>query len=421
MTCCCSPNGPGGGLTPDQVAAVPAWFVNAATPAPLPAQDGLTDPTAFATTEQLSAVLCPRNVLYAPAQPTIFNIRAGAYNDFFLGASTKIANTITMLGAFTASAPITLSVGTVASNPATSTRGLLVTLAGVLTARARVRVLTGAAAGSVSYLMEQNGVPQQAFVKGFFRESDSSTAFPAVGDQIQVETPTVTINRIDVNSSVIANAGGGSGPFLVQRVGGITSLRVRSAGLIMTLSECGFPAASQTVADGIGTNYNNCVNVGSMTVNGYGHIFSGHANQGTHSLVSAQTRYNASCASDAGRLSIQSPAITSQLGLSSAALTLDYELQNGAGLNAVLIGSGGQFQAAGRMWGAAASPYASISTQTSNTAFLYAALANITMSSTVDFQLSGTNIARAGTPAAKVRAQCVVGLLSDPGAAVTTV
>jgi hypothetical protein len=196
-------------------------------------------------------------------------------------------------------------------------------------------------------------------------------------------------------------------------------LRVRSAGGLINMSECAFPANSQNVADGIGINYNNCVNVGSLTMNGYGHIFAGHMNNGTISGVSNQVRFNASCASNAGRLSANSPVATTQVGFSSIVLTLDYELQNGAGLSAVLLGPGCQFEALGRMWGAAASPYASISTQQSGGWFYYSALANITFSSTVDFGVSGTNQARAATPCVKARANCGVALTSDPGGAIT--
>lgn len=401
-------------------ALVANWFVDAAVAVPVSQQDGLTLATAFATTEQLSAALSPGNTVLQPQQPVQISLAAGAYKDFFLYFSTAAANQITLTGSFTAGPTITLDVGTTASNPATSTRGQLVTAAGAFTAGARIRVLTGPAAGSVTYGMELiAGNPLAVFVKPFFRESDSSTTFPGVGDTVQVETPTTTINRIDVNSSVINNAGGGSGTFLVRAVAGIFSLRVRSAGGLVTVSECAFPNASQSVADGIGTNYNNCISVGSITLNGYGHIFAGHMNNGTMSGVSNQSRFNASCASNAGRLSGNSPVATTQVGLSSMVLTADYELQNGAGLSAVLLGPGCQFEALGRMWGAAASPYASISTQASGSWFYYAALANITVSSVVDFGVSGTNIARAGTPAAKVRANCGVALTSDPAAAVT--
>jgi hypothetical protein len=186
---------------------VPAWFVDAAQALPTAQQDGLTLATAFKTTEQLSAVLSPGNTIYQPAQAVAINVAAGAYADFFLYFSTSAANPITLTSAFNAGPPLTLIAGTTATNAATSTRGQLVTGAGVFTAGARIRVLSGAAVGSVSQAMELNGDAQHVFVRAFFRESDGSTAFPAIGDSVQVEVPTVTINRIDVNSSVINNAG----------------------------------------------------------------------------------------------------------------------------------------------------------------------------------------------------------------------
>jgi hypothetical protein len=185
---------------------------------------------------------------------------------------------------------------------------------------------------------------------------------------------------------------------------------------LVLLSECAFPNASQNVADGIGINYTNCVSVGALTLNGYGQIFAGHANQGTISSVSSQSRFNAQCASDAGRLSANSPVATTQVGFSSIVLTSDYEIQNGAGLNALLVGPGCQIEMLGRLWGAAASPYASLSVQTSGAWIYTAALANITAASVLDYQITGHNVARAGTPIGYPRANCGVALTNDPAA-----
>jgi hypothetical protein len=400
--------------------SVPAWFVNAATPAPPGAQDGQTPGTAFATTEQLSAALCPGGAIYQPNQNTILNLAAGDYGRFYL----KLSNpgfTVLLLGTHSSEAPVALvDVG----QPATGQQGTMGPLSfGSGYQNKRVRVLTGPAAGAICF--PSTGVPAPGN-QGFFscyRESDGASPFPVVGNSVQIETITTTLQRLDIDSAMAGGSNPGNGQFIVRDVSQMQVIRTRASGLLPSISECGFPVTCQVVSDGVSLDFVNCSNTQPLTLYGFGTTFSGCINRSTIQLLNASVRVLAQCSTSSGNWTVSSPVAMGlgSRGFASLVFVNDHFWEGGgAALTCVTLGPGGSCYVNARWAGTSiGGPWVTLATMTSGAWFYYQQASLITISVANAFVITG----HAGVPLAPIcypRANCGAALLSDPGAVAQT-
>lgn|GEM_PF-3004202 len=398
---------------------VSQWFVDALSPAAPNFQDGLSPATAFSTTEALQQTICPNGNLWFPKQTTVIHIAPGNYKSLSLLYTLRGSQSVTLQGAWNTGPAITLSAVT-ATNPATNTRGQLTTLAGTFTARARIRVVNGAAAGSVTYAMNLVS-PQQAFVKQFYRESDGSLAFPAVGDQVVVETPASTIDQLSVQSDVAGLNGETGGANFSIRGLGLCQLSIDAQfSATINVVDCDFRVGPVSGFQPALLAYNgpsliNCKITNTMPHIGgltfwFGTLLAGtfRANNG------GMSSWFAGNAVDGGIFQLSRGNYTLQI-------ENDLELQNGTGLTPfALTKASTVVTSAQRLWGGAV-PFTAKAQITSGAWFYISSVANCSFGSTSDFLITGhAAVAVAGTPIAYPRANCGVGLTNDPAAAPVT-
>jgi hypothetical protein len=398
------------------VGAVPVWWVDANTTAPLDRQTGLTPATAFGTTEQLSATLCPGGAVYTPKQNVTINLAAGAYGKFYVNLCCP-GFTVLLLGTHSQSAPIGL-VDVQPPGPGTTP------ILGPFTEAngTRVRVLTGPAAGAITYLLL--GVPapgNQRWVQPTYRESNGSIAFPVSGNQVQTEVITTSLQRIDIDSALVSGVPG-NGAFTVRDINGfLTSCRVRASGLNVTFSECGFNVQLPITTDGPAVDYVNCTNSQPLTLIGSVHNFTGHCNRSTIQAVNATVRMLSQCSSTGGNFNVSMPQGLGSVGRAALVFVGDYSCEGGGGaITLINLGPGGDCYVNARLYGSGFSPFASIASMTSG-AWLYLqnkALIGLGSIIVGDFVITGhAPVPLANVPICYPRANCGVALISDPAAA----
>jgi len=413
--------GPSGSVNPAHL--VDRWYVDIVSGSDL--NNGTSPSTPLRTAERLSQILCPEGTLYFPRQTTVLYFAPGTYDTLSLNATFQPPNTLTILGTVSSSNPMTLSEVT-ASNSSTPTRGMIASTTSSFVASRRIRVISGAASGSVTYSTGLGADSQHTWVKPFYRESDASLTFPSIGDQVVVEQTLTKISKIGVNSNLV-----GLGPsaiglasFVVKDVStnDHTGGSVLPQGLGITFSQCELTGTSSTSLSAI--TFNNCRTIagtGSKTLIGQFFLFNGCSFQAGLSFTgNSVARFGPACAIDAAFISMNHPSITTQTGQASVKLLNDFEMCNGSGQTGFYVGHGCQLVANAKVWGSGSSnTFATGINFTGGGNAVVAAAANLTFPVTTPVVAAGQNVTGSFSSIIPFRfplANCGIALTSDPTA-----
>ena len=182
-----------------------AWFINLGNSTGLASDsnDGLTALTPLLTWAEFQNRCFPNGARLNVKQNVAITIIAAtaqslgnAYMNWGEDPSVNVAPIITLVGAITSSAAITLNAVTKA-DAATNVRAQFATAAGTFVNQERIRVTSGAALGAVCYSMGLVS-PTNTYVGNPGIDELTTMAYPVSGDQVVVDTLLVQINRLEI-------------------------------------------------------------------------------------------------------------------------------------------------------------------------------------------------------------------------------
>jgi hypothetical protein len=405
------------------LAAQADWFVDSAT-----GSDTNTGLVGFplASTEEVSRRLCPGGArcTFTNATTTI-HLAAGSYTKLDLNVTWPASmgafgGVLIIIGAVTSTAAITLAVVTTA-NPATNVRGEITTLAGAFVAQKRIRVTSGAQIASLAWSSGLNGSALDTFVGPWLNFNTNSQTPPLAASTVVVDTFAVTIANLNVTTS------GNYGFWQCQdcalvRVSSLTlDTSSFTSGAAGYLWGCSFTAAGTSFIQSIGGSISlySCF-LKNVTLSGSIELRGNTFNGTVWFAGTCNISFPVPNILDAASLSVGQ---NNYGGFVSLRISGNMEHENGAGLTAYDMGSpsviiiGASF-----MWGAASGGTYAIGYKLLSGCWVgITAAATNSFPSTINYQITGHNIAYAGVPLGYPRANCGVMLNSDPGAvAVTT-
>jgi hypothetical protein len=391
------------------------WYVDAS--AGNDTNDGLTSGTALKTTEELSRRLCPGGEAILFRQATIIHLLAGAYGVLSLNVSNSSTNLLTIVGAVTSTAAITLSAVT-ATNSATNTRGQLTTLSGTFVAQKRVRLTSGANSGAIAYSTGLNANAQNTFVGPWFHPTTSSVTAPTAGDTCVVDTLTVTLVELFLSNDPVAAGSVNNTPAVTVQDINVTNTHCTGRKFVVTFNGCEHPSSASD------TNFLSA-HVCCRFLAGAGHTFAGTAFgnfsgcsfQGPINITGMGSyRVSTSCVIDGGSINANGPSITTQNGFAGIKQLADLEVENGTGGSTIAInlGVGCSYTSSFRIWGASGAYGTGVSLQSGSWVYLSAA-SNVSFPSTINYSITGHSITYAQAPISYPNANCGVALLADTG------
>jgi len=184
-----------------------AWFINPDNSTGLASDnnDGLTALTPLLTWAEYANRCFPsgaRLLLKQSVTVTVLAATAQTINNMFMNYGQDPANAagvviVTVIGALTSSAPITLT-GVVAMNAATGVRAQLTTGAGTFVNGEKIRVTSGPAIGACCYSMGLAGGPLSTYIGLPGVDEFTYGTFPSIGNTVVVDTLLLQANRLEV-------------------------------------------------------------------------------------------------------------------------------------------------------------------------------------------------------------------------------
>jgi hypothetical protein len=355
------------------------WYVNAATGND--SNSGTSPSEAFATTERLSAVLCPGGAALTIAQDTTVHIAAGAYGRLALNIDNPTATALflSIVGEISSGAPIVLATVT-NSAPTGPTRGRITTLSGAFTNHTRLRCTAGSNVGAVAYV---TGVTSalDAFVSGWLDPLVNVVNLSAA-DEVVEDTLLVSIAHFDLKQRSF-------GGIILQDIECLTGGEMvgASAHDAIQLYRCNLGGQIA----GVGTAVSSAFTIATNFENGTFRLF-GNVYRALVDTENAVLRLSQRNCFDGGRLILQS---ASQAVFFSNP-TGDCEFENGVGgVIALDVRAGCQLNAASNLWGVTGNYGTGVRVRSAAAVGYTVAL---TIPSTINAVVGGTNKAWAALP-----------------------
>ncbi|HMG12303.1 MAG TPA: hypothetical protein VK571_03935, partial [Gemmatimonadaceae bacterium] len=389
------------------------WYVDSVSGSDT--NDGQSPSTALSTVEGLSQRLCPGGqTLILHQGTTIHLLGAGPYGELALNidwvAGTPTTEFLTILGAVSSSAPITLSA--VVDTAVPTTRGQVTTLSGSFTAGKRIRSTSGAHSGSICFSTGQNASAQNHFVSEWFDYNADQLRVIAPGTTCVVDTLQTTLGFLKINAS-------GAGYVQVQ------DLIIASTRAVV---DAEFPTGvfyfGCDIAAAVGGEWSSIGTVVCSSCRLISQTFFESATSTFYFFGCAiQAELVAWAQSTVARISngnFVDGATGGKITLSRLASLWteeNIEFVNGGSGTGIAIQSGGRLinTGGGQLWGAS-TPFAIGVSVESGASVVLAAAANVSFPSTINYSITGHNITYGSIPISYDRAGAFIAINPDPGA-----
>jgi hypothetical protein len=393
-------------------AFVAGWFVDDATGNDT--NNGTSSITALKTTEELCRRLSPGGQTYVVRQNTTITIGAGSYGEIAFNVSfpSGTAFSLTINGAVTSSAPITLATVVDTVPTATPVRGRITTASGTFVDKKRIRSTSGASVGAVTY---STGITSatDTFVKSWFLESGLTAVNIAAGTTCVVDTLTTTIARVQIRTN--GNPIGGTltiSDIILANGCDIEDFIVGSAA--MKLSQCEIGGGSGSCRVNGNIQLRNCRSTASLlsAFQLIQPVFFGCVVQGQFITETSVLFAHANCF-NGGTLHLGGVVSTS----GATTRLNDVEWVNGIASSAVSLAAGTTLEVAGQQFGFGAAYSIGFQLDSGCTATT-TAVSLLGILATQELSLTGHNLNYSDVPASTFfpRAACVFGINPDPTA-----
>jgi hypothetical protein len=408
-----------------------AWSIDSATGND--SNSGLPG-SPLATAEEMSRRLSCRGQRTPLTTNVTITFGAGTYGTLALTYELVSGTSLTIVGNVTTSSPIVLSSVTNESVSTTSpVRGQVATASGTFVAHTQMRVTTGAQANARAFCAELNGDAQHVFTSGWFGFLSGVTTPPSAGDSVVFDTRNTTINVIDLSPH---SAGPTSQSTTVQdlivgRLANVADCEYRSSFLTNggAVFWVGVEWANNSRLQGSPSWVYQSRNLGAWYVSGYGSNgavgIDACSIQGVlYHLPGTKVYYGdvANNVVDGGTIAVGAASTSDIIGGAFARMNSIQFCNGGSATAAIILADGARCQVGTMLWGGTSASVYPIGVQLNSGSWfgVTTAASNVNIPSTINYQVTGHNLAFSALPTCYPRANCGLYLSPDPAAAAVT-